>query len=62
MASKFSWTENEAPTPIKQEDLKCKDCLHRGGRTDICAIYQQVKPTSILRGGGCKFYKLDKSN
>ena len=57
MPSKFEWADGEYPKPIKQEKLVCKDCFHRGGRTDICAVYQEVKPYNVLDGGTCKYYK-----
>lgn len=60
MSSKFEWTDETAPKPVRMEDLVCKDCFHRSGRTDICAEYQELKPFSVLDGGSCPHYKKEK--
>lgn len=61
MPGKFEWDKASAPKPIKQSDLICKDCFHRSPqRTDICAVYQQVKPLEVLSGGDCAFYYKDE--
>lgn len=59
MASKFEWDEANAITPITMEDIVCKDCFHRGGRTDMCGAFPNVKPLKVLKGGECKYYKRD---
>lgn len=60
MKDKFEWnTTGESPKPVKQDSLVCKDCFHRGGRTDMCAIYQYCKPYTVLDGGDCDYYKRD---
>lgn len=61
MANKFEWNEKEAPKAVKQKDLICKDCFHRGGRIDICAAYPDVKPYRVLDGGNCTHYKKEET-
>lgn len=59
---KFEWTTAKELKPIKVEDLVCKDCFHRGGRTDVCAAYHTIKPNSVLDGGDCNYYKKENTN
>ena len=62
MSSKFEWTKETAPKPVRMEDLVCKDCFHRGGRVDICAQYMNLKPYEVLDGGDCPHYRKEKKN
>lgn len=58
MADKFTWSEGESPTPVKNDSLKCKDCFHCiPVRTDICSEYPDCKPLEVLSGGDCSRYK-----
>lgn len=58
MTDKFTWSEEESPTPVKNILLKCKDCFHCiPVRTDICSGYPDCKPLEVLSGGDCSLYK-----
>lgn len=57
MNEKFTWTGANEARPILLKDLVCRDCLHRSGRTDICAPYPDIKPTEIFDGADCDYYK-----
>ena len=59
MANKFMWTGDRDIQAIRNDALACKDCFHRSPRTDICAVYQHLKPKSILEGAVCEYYRKD---
>ena len=50
-------SEAQSITPIRMEDLVCKDCFHRGGRVDMCGVFPNVKPRKIFDGRDCPYYR-----
>ena len=57
-------SESRAAIRVTNKNLVCKDCLFRYndnaklGNTSKCAVYK-AKPSLILLGGKCEFYKRD---
>ena len=52
-------------TQIKNENLVCKDCLHKYNDTDMpcntskCELFT-IKPEEVLDGGECYEYEQEK--
>lgn len=56
-ADKFIWRKGDI-TPLTNDTMVCKNCMFCiMERNDICAIYQKVKPTDVIKGGKCKSFK-----
>ena len=55
-------SEAQAIQPIQIKDLVCKDCFHRSPRTDVCAVYQNIKPKTVFDGGDCNYYQKEEQN
>lgn len=53
-------SEAQSITPIRMEDLVCKDCFHRGGRVDMCGAFPNLKPGKVFKGGDCPEYRKEK--
>lgn len=53
-------SEAQSGAPIKNENLVCKDCFHRGGRVDMCGAFPYLKPGRVFKGGDCPEYRKEK--
>lgn len=51
---------------LTNEDLRCKDCIHRlddstvFGNTSRCKAYPDGKPNNVLLGNDCEKYEKEK--
>lgn len=55
--SRFEWDEHTAPRLVRNEELICRDCRFRSGKSGICVKYPQGKPGSVFNSQRwCGYY------
>lgn len=59
---KFNWSAEQGyPHPITNDDLICKDCIHKNRAFVLkCLEYSDQKPGKVLYGEECEKYKTAK--